>query len=309
MLRAFFIYLSRLHWMRDLILKLVFTRKASRRFVAGETCQEAVGVIAAQAKKKILSTLDHLGESVETEAQARQAAQDYLDVLDCIAAGGVISHVSLKLTQFGLDVSGDLCRELVSSVIEKAAQIGTFVRIDMEGSPHTERTLSLYRDMRQKHSNCGIVIQAYLYRTEDDVEKLADEGLANIRLCKGAYQEPASIAFPKKADVDANMIKMMEFMLSDQARAKGAYLAMATHDVKLIEATKKFVAEHNIPKVAFEFQMLHGIRGALLRQLAEEGYRCRCYVPYGAEWYPYFCRRLAERPANIWFVLSNLIKP
>jgi proline dehydrogenase len=179
----------------------------------------------------------------------------------------------------------------------------------MEGSPHTERTLAVYRDMRQKYSNCGIVIQVYLYRTADDIKKLADEGLANIRLCKGAYQEPASIAFPKKADVDANMIKMMEFMLSDPTRAKGAYLAMATHDVKLIEATQRFVAEHNIPKTAFEFQMLYGIRGALLRRLAEEGYRCRCYVPYGAEWYPYFCRRLAERPANIWFVLSNLIKP
>ncbi len=309
MLRAFFIYLSNLRWMRDLILKLVFTRRASRRFVAGETCQDAMSVIAAQAQQNILSTIDHLGESVETEGQARQAAQAYVDVLDCMTASGVTSHVSLKLTQFGLDVSGDLCRELVSSVIEKAAQVGTFVRIDMEGSPHTERTISVYRDMRQKHSNCGIVIQAYLYRTEDDIKKLVDEGIANIRLCKGAYQEPASIAFPKKADVDANMVKMMEFMLSDQARAQGAYLAMATHDVKLIEATRRFVAERDISKEAFEFQLLYGIRRDVQQQLAAEGYRIRVYVPFGQDWYRYFMRRLAERPANVLFVMSNLFKP
>jgi proline dehydrogenase len=230
-------------------------------------------------------------------------------LLDLFQKSGVNSHVSLKLTQFGLDVSGDLCRELVSSVIEKAGRTGTFVRIDMEGSPHTERTLAVYRDMRKKYSNCGIVIQAYLYRTESDLKQLVNEGIATVRLCKGAYKEPANIAFPRKADVDANMVKMMQWLLSDEAKARGTRLAMATHDVKMIEATKKFVAEHNIPKDSFEFQMLYGIRGALLRQLAEEGYRCRCYIPYGAEWYPYFMRRLAERPANVWFVLSNFIKP
>ncbi len=305
MLRAFFIYLSKLRWMRGLILQFVFTRQAARRFVAGETCKDAVGVIAAQAQQNVLSTIDHLGESVEMEAQARQAAQDYLDVLDCIAAGGVTSHVSLKLTQFGLDVSGDLCRELVSSVIQKAARLRTFVRIDMEGSPHTERTLAVYRDMRKAYSNCGIVLQAYLYRTVDDVKQLADEGIANIRLCKGAYQEPASIAFPQKADVDANMVKLMQFL----TMAPGAYLAMATHDEKLINATKQWVANYHIPKDSFEFQMLYGIRRDLHQQLAAEGYRMRVYVPYGNEWYPYFMRRLAERPANVWFVLSNFFKP
>jgi proline dehydrogenase len=208
-----------------------------------------------------------------------------------------------------LDVSGDLCRELVSSVIEKAAPIGTFVRIDMEGSPYTERTLAVYRDMRKKHSNCGLVVQAYLYRTENDIKQLVNEGIARLRLCKGAYREPASIAFPRKADVDANTVKLMQFMLSDQARAKGAHLAMATHDVKMIEATKKFVAEHNISQDAFEFQMLYGIRRDLQQQLAAEGYRMRVYVPYGNEWYPYYMRRLAERPANVWFVVSNLLRP
>jgi len=309
MMRAFFIYLSKLRWMRDLILKLKFTRRASRRFVSGETAEEAIEVIHRLNQQGILATLDHLGEDVHAEAAARSARDDYLHVLDMIGQSGVISHVSLKLTQFGLDISGDLCRELVSSVIERASQVGTFVRIDMEGSPHTERTLAVYRDMRRRYSNVGIVVQAYLYRTEDDLRQLIEAGIANVRLCKGAYKESSAIAFPRKADVDANMLKLMQMLLSDEARAHGAYLAMATHDVKMIEATKKFVAEHDISKEAFEFQMLLGIRGAVAQQLAAEGYRMRLYVPYGTEWYPYFMRRLAERPANVWFILSNLFKP
>ena len=308
MLRALFIYLSKLRWMRSLILKLGFARKASRRFVAGETAPEDIEVVRRLNRQNIFSTLDHLGEDVHTEADARSARDDYARVLDQIQQGGVQSHVSLKLTQFGLDVSGDVCREMVASVIEKAEQVGAFVRIDMEGAPHTERTLAVYRDMRKTYSNVGIVIQAYLYRTEADVERLASEGMAHVRLCKGAYKEPASIAFPRKADVDANMVKLMQLMLGDEARAHGAYLAMATHDVKMIEATKKFVAGHNIPKDAFEFQMLYGIRRDLQQQLAAEGYKLRVYVPYGNEWYPYFMRRLAERPANLLFLLRNLFR-
>ena len=220
MLRAFFIYLSELRWMRNLILKLSFTRKASRRFVAGETAQEVIEVVRQLNRQNILATLDHLGEDVHTEADARSARDDYVHLLDLIHQSGVPSHVSLKLTQFGLDVSGDVCRELVASVIEKAAQVGTFVRIDMEGAPHTERTLAVYRDMRQKYSNVGIVIQAYLYRTEGDIKGLVNDGIATVRLCKGAYKEPASIAFPRKADVDANMVKLMQLMLGDEARAR-----------------------------------------------------------------------------------------
>jgi proline dehydrogenase len=305
MLRSFFIYLSKLRWMRNLILQLGFTRKASRRFVAGETAEEVTEAIRQLNCQNILATCDHLGEDVSTEADARNARDHYLHILDLIQKSSVSSHVSLKLTQFGLDVSGDLCRELVSSVIEKAAQIGTFVRIDMEGSPHTGRTLAVYRDMRKKYSNCGIVLQAYLYRTVDDVKQLADEGIANVRLCKGAYQEPASLAFPKKADVDANMVKLMQYLIT----APGAYLAMATHDAKMIDATRQWVAHYHIPKDSFEFQMLYGIRHDLQQQLAAEGYRMRVYVPYGNEWYPYFMRRLAERPANVWFLLSNFFKP
>ncbi len=309
MMRSFFAYLSRQRWLRDLILRLGFARKASRRFVAGETAEETVEMIRQLNRQNILTTLDHLGEDIHTEADARQARDDYLYILELIRASGVASHISLKLTQFGLDMSGELCCELVSSVIEKTAQMGAFVRFDMEGSPYTGRTLAVYRDMRKKYSNVGLVLQAYLYRTEQDIKQLADEGIATVRLCKGAYQEPANIAFPRKANVDANMVKLMQFMLGDLARAKGAHLAMATHDVKMIEATKKIVAEHNVPKDAFEFQMLYGIRRDLQQHLAVEGYKVRVYVPYGTQWYPYFMRRLAERPANVWFVLSNFFRP
>lgn len=304
MLRSVFIYLSRQRWLRDLVLRVGFARRASRRFVAGETAQEAIEAVRQLNRQNILATMDHLGEEVNTEADARKARDEYLALLNLIQTSGVASHVSLKLTQFGLDVSGELCRELVASVIEQAARLGTFVQIDMEGSPHTERTLAVYRDMRKQYTNVGIVLQAYLYRTVDDVRHLVDEGMANVRLCKGAYNEPATIAFPRKADVDANMVKLAQYLLSNSY----AYLAMATHDEKIIQATKQWAARYRLPRDCFEFQMLYGIRRDLQQRLANEGYRMRVYVPYGAEWYPYFMRRLAERPANVWFLLSNVVK-
>jgi proline dehydrogenase len=309
MMRSLFIYLSRLHWLRTVISKSAFMDRAKSRFVAAETLQDTIEAIRRLNRQSILATLDHLGEDVNTEADARQARDDYIRALELIRTSNVASNVSLKLTQFGLDVSEELVRELVASVAEKAAEVGVLVRIDMEGSPHTDRTLAVYRDMRKRYSNVGIVLQAYLYRTEEDIKQLVQEGIATVRLCKGAYQEPACIAFPRKADVDANMVKLMQIMLGDQARARGAHLAMATHDVKMIEATQRFAAEHGIPKDAFEFQMLYGIRRDLHQQLAAAGHKMRVYVPYGAEWYPYFMRRLAERPANVWFVLSNFFKP
>ncbi len=305
MLRSLFIYLSRQRWLRDAALRVEFARQASHRFVAGETAEQAIQAIQQLNRQNILATVDHLGEDVFTEADARQARDDYLSVLGQIQTSGVKSHVSLKLTQFGLDVDEGLCRELVDSVIDRAAQLDTFVRIDMEGSPHTERTLAVYRDVRKKHTNVGIVLQAYLYRTVDDVRKLVDEGLANIRLCKGAYQELSTIAFPRKADVDANMVKLAQYLLSNTY----AYLAMASHDEKMIEATLKWASRYRLPKDCFEFQMLYGIRRDLQQKLAAQGYRMRVYVPYGAEWYPYFMRRLAERPANVWFILRNLLRP
>ena len=305
MLRSLFIYLSRQRWLRDWVLSVSLVRQASRRFVAGETAKEAIEVFRQLNRQNILATIDHLGEDVFSEAAVRSARDDYVSLLDLIGASGVSSHVSLKLTQFGLDVDEALCRELVASVAQRAAQIGSFVRIDMEGSPHTERTLAVYRAARARYDNVGIVLQAYLYRTVEDVAQLAQEGFANIRLCKGAYQEPRTIAFPKKFDVDLNMERLMQYLTI----APGAYLAMATHDANLIEATKQWAARYNLPKHSFEFQMLYGIRRDLQQRLADEGYRMRVYIPYGDEWYPYFMRRLAERPANVWFILSNLLRP
>lgn len=304
MLRSVFSYPSRQRRLRDLVLRVGFARRASRRFVAGEIAQEAIEVVRRLNRQNVLATMAHLGEEVHVEADARKARDEYLDLLNLIQTGGIASHVSLKLTQFGLDISGELCRELVASVIEQAARIGTFVRIDMEGSPYTERTLAVYRDLRKHYTNVGIVLQAYLYRTVDDVRQLVDEGIANVRLCKGAYNEPATIAFPKKADVDANMIKLAQYLLSNSY----AYLAMATHDEKIIQATKQWAARYRLPRDCFEFQMRYGIRRDLQQRLADEGYRMRVYVPYGTEWCPYFMRRLAEHPANVWFLLSNVVK-
>jgi proline dehydrogenase len=308
MLRGLLLALSRNAFIRERILRLGLAKQASRRFVAGEEPADAIRAIQELNKAGIVATLDHLGEDVATEAEARQAAADYLDILDRIRASGVTSHVSAKLTQMGLDISGDLCQSNVEAIAAKAGDCGTFLRIDMEGSPHTERTIKVYEAVRAKYPNVGIVIQAYLYRSEKDIQHLIDAGIANIRLCKGAYLEPASIAFPKKADVDRNMIRLAEMLLNPETRAKGAYLAFATHDEKLINWAKQYATEHNIPKTAFEFQMLYGIRRDLHRKLAQEGYTMRVYVPYGHQWYPYFMRRLAERPANVLFIIRNLLR-
>jgi proline dehydrogenase len=307
MLRSFFIWLSHNKFFRRLTTSLGFARKAARRFVAGETLAEAIQAIRSLNANGILATIDHLGENVTTQDEARKAAQDYIDALDCFGQTGVKSHASLKLTQLGLDLGDEFCRDNVARVVRKAKDVGAFIRIDMESSDYTDRTLAILRSLRAEFDNVGIVIQAYLYRTQDDIAALCKEG-ANVRLCKGAYKEPADKAFPKKADVDANFVVMAHMLLSEDARQRGAYGAFATHDVKMIEAVKAYVAEHNVPRDQFEFQMLYGIRRDLQQQLAKEGYTMRVYVPYGTEWYPYFMRRLAERPANIWFMLSNLFR-
>jgi proline dehydrogenase len=255
----------------------------------------------------ITTTLDHLGENVENQDDARRAADDYLKVLDAIGSSGVKSHVSLKLTALGLDLGDDFCRSNVARILQRAKEIGTFVRIDMEGSDYTDRTLAIYRSLAGEFDNVGIVIQAYLYRSEADIAALCEAG-AKVRLCKGAYKEPPNKAFPKKADVDQNYMRLTKMLLSPEARAHGTRGAIATHDPNMIAAARQYAAEANVPRDEFEFQMLYGIRRELQRQLAEEGYAMRVYVPYGTEWYPYFMRRLAERPANVWFVLSNLFR-
>src|SRR5512135_1262620 len=306
-MRTFFLWLSHIKFFRKLATKLGFVRRAVMRFVAGETIEDALRAIRELNAIGISTTLDHLGENVETEADAARAADDYIGMLDALSKSGLKSHVSVKLTALGLDLGDDFCRQNVARVVQKAREIGSFVRIDMEGTPYTERTLAVYRSLRGEFDNVGIVIQAYLYRTEKDIEALCNEG-SKVRLCKGAYKEPADKAFPKKADVDLNYIRMMKLLLNDKMRAKGTRGAIATHDPKMIDATKQYAAERNVPRDEFEFQMLYGIRRELQKQLASEGYGMRVYVPYGTEWYPYFMRRLAERPANVWFVLSNMFK-
>ncbi len=315
MLRPPLLYLSNAHWARTLVTRLRFARRTANRFVAGETADDAVAAIKSLNATHINATLDHLGESVRTEAEAQHAAESYVYVLEKIQKNKVCSNVSIKLTQFGLDLGADLCTRNVRRVVEQAHGLDNFVRIDMEGSDYTDRTLAVFRALRQEFDNVGIVVQAYLYRTEADVRSLIASG-ARVRLCKGAYQEPPDKAFPLKADVDANYFKLGKVLL-DAARqgppAGGAgrfppLPALATHDEQLVGRLEAYIDQIGLPNEYYEFQMLFGIRRDLQQRLASKGRPVRVYVPYGTEWYPYFMRRLAERPANLWFFLSNLVK-
>jgi proline dehydrogenase len=280
-------------------------RRMARRFVAGDTLDEAVQTIRDLRELGLLCSLDHLGESVTDPAMARRAAADYVAALERVTQEGLPTHVSVKLTQLGFDLDRDLCLENVRSILTKAREVGSFVRIDMEGSDYTERTLGVYRELRAGFANVGVVVQAYLLRSQADVGSLAAAG-ANIRLCKGAYKEPAHIAFPKKQDVDASYLRLLEVFFRPESLAAGAHVAVATHDEKIITWTRDFTRANGVPASAFEFQMLYGIRRDLQQQLASQGYPVRVYVPYGTQWYPYFSRRLAERPANLLFIVRNL---
>jgi proline dehydrogenase len=277
-------------------------RRLATRFVAGETLDQALGVTRKLNGEEITVTLDHLGESVNSLDEAAEARDVYLRTIDAVQQGGVQGNVSLKLTQFGIDLSEAECRSNVERLVARAAECGNFVRVDMESSEYTDRTLALVRDLHAKHGSVGTVIQAYLYRSKADIEDLSRRGI-RIRLCKGAYLEPAAVAFPKKTDVDANYIELMKLLLD-----RGTYPAIATHDEKMIEATRAYVAEKKIARDRFEFQMLYGIRRDLQRKLIAEGYRVRIYVPFGEAWYPYYMRRMAERPANVLFILRNLFR-
>ena len=278
------------------------TRRMSRRFVAGETLEDSLAVARACNEAGMKATLDFLGENVANEAAARAARDMYLGIFDRIAAEKLDSNVSLKLTQLGLDLNEKLCEELLASIVERAASHGNFVRVDMEGSAYTQRTIGLVKRVRAKNPAMGTVVQSYLFRSEQDVRDLLAIG-CRIRLCKGAYKEPPEIAFPKKADVDANYVKLMQMLLPS-----GVYHGIATHDPRMIAATREFAAKQGIGKDQFEFQMLYGIRPDLQRQLVRDGYPMRIYIPYGTEWFPYFMRRLAERPANVVFILRNLFR-
>jgi proline dehydrogenase len=277
------------------------TKAMTRRFVAGEQLTEALNAMKELNAKGITGSLDLLGENVYSEEEARAAGQEYMRILDAIAESGLNTNVSMKLTQMGMDLSEDLCMEVAGAVIQKAKDYNNFVRLDMEGSPYTQRTLDMFRKLHAIYGNhVGIVLQAYLYRTEQDVADMCELG-ARVRLCKGAYLEPAEVAYPEKKDVDASYVRCMEKLLKD-----GFYPGLATHDEAIIQHAKDFVAKEGIGRERFEFQMLYGIRRDLQEALATDGYNMRCYVPFGTQWYPYFMRRLAERPANVGFFLRSL---
>jgi proline dehydrogenase len=302
--RAFFLFLSRQKQLRRWMETSPVAQRLSKRFVAGETLEQALAVARKLQAEGITVTLDHLGESVTSLAEAAEARDVYLRTLDAIHAepGSGGGNVSLKLTQFGLDLSYEACLANVEQLARRAAELGAFVRIDMESSEYADRTLSLVRTLSQRHGAVGVVIQAYLHRSRQDVEQLCAEKI-RVRLCKGAYLEPATVAFPAKVDVDRSYVDLTQYLLS-----YGVYPAIATHDEAMIEQTEKFAAANGIARDRFEFQMLYGIRRDLQRRLVANGYRLRLYVPFGKAWYPYYMRRLAERPANVLLILRNLFR-
>jgi proline dehydrogenase len=273
----------------------------ARTFVAGDTVKEAIKAVKKLNEKKVMATIDILGESVKDQETAEKAVDAYLELLGTIPQAGIDSHASLKLTQMGLDIDTEYCYQNVRKIVQKAHELGNFVRIDMEGTPHTQRTLDIFYRLRKDYDNVGIVVQAYLYRTEKDVQDL-NAIKARVRICKGAYKEPQDLAIKKMKDIRANFIKLAETLFRD-----GICPAIATHDDKLINWTKEYVAANNISNDKFEFQYLFGIRTKTFRKMAEEGYRVRCYVPFGTHWLPYTLRRLRERK-TILFLAKNLFK-
>lgn len=274
------------------------------RFVAGETLETALAAVKQLNDKGITVTLDLLGESVHNETEARETAGQYIQMLDEIKKQNLNANASVKLTAMGLDISEDLCVSNMQNILDKAREYESFVRLDMEGSDYTEKTLDLFyeRLYPSYRGNVGIVLQSYLYRTTSDVE-IANKAAARVRLCKGAYMEPATVAYPDKKDVDESYVRCMKLLLSD-----GHYPGIATHDEEIVTQTKRFARENDISTDRFEFQMLYGVRRDLQEKLVKDGFRMRVYVPYGAQWYPYLMRRLAERPANVAFMTGNVIK-
>ncbi len=300
--RTALLYLSRQHRLKKVVSEWPGFKQVVQRFIAGEKIEAAIAAVRELNQLGIAATLDHLGESITSEPAASHEVSEYLRALQDIHESKVNSNVSVKLTQLGLDISEPLCLENTRRIVERAAQLGNFVRLDMEDSTKTDATLRLFSTLRSEFEAVGTVIQSYLYRSDQDVTDLLARK-CRIRLCKGAYDEGPAVAFPAKADVDANFVKLMQRLL-----VSGIYHGIATHDEAMIAATKEFVIREKIARDAFEFQMLYGVRRDLQVRLVQEGYRVRVYVPYGEFWYPYFMRRLAERPANLWFIVKNLFK-
>jgi proline dehydrogenase len=308
-LRALLLYLSTAVWARQSISSLPIAKRVANRFVAGETRDDAIATAKTLNQKGMLVTMDYLGESVTTAAEAIAARDEILKLLDRIHQSGVQSNVSIKLSQLGVKLDTTLALNNTRAILSHARAYQNKIRLDMEESALVDTTLNLYRTLHDEEGfdNVGVVMQAYLYRTGQDVCQLIEEGVW-VRLCKGAYAGPPEIAFPVKADTDANFIKLMQILLSQQARRNGVYLGVATHDEKMIAATVAYAQSEGIRADEFEFQMLFGIRRELQERIVAQGYQMRIYVPYGTAWYPYFVRRLAERPANLWFFMSNFFR-
>ncbi len=302
--RSALIYLSRHEGLKEFAAHFKPFQKMTTRFVAGETTEEAVAAIRELNAAGCSASFDHLNESVANAEEAEKEVAEYLGILDQIETTGINSNASIKLTQFGLELDRERAYTNARVVVADAARRGNFIRVDMESSAVTQVTIDIFKRLRSEFglNDVGIVLQSYLRRTYADAQELL-KFRARIRICKGAYNETPEVAFPDKKDTDENYIRVMQLLLSS-----GVYHGIATHDPKMIDATVKFAGREGIGKEAFEFQMLYGVRRDLQHQLADDGYNMRVYVPYGKHWYPYFMRRLAERPANIWFVVKNLFK-
>ena len=305
MLRALFISLSESRSLRAIAEKSAIGRRISTRFVAGTQVEDVLRATKAINQAGATVSIDNLGENVTNVEEARESAGLYHQLLDDIARLGLKANISLKLTHMGLDIDEKLARELVAGLVAKAASLKSFVRVDMEGSPYTQRTLDFVHELHRMPGNRGVVgtvIQSYLHRSEQDVNDLLAQGI-RIRLCKGAYKEPPEIAFQKKSEVDANYVKLMKILMKS-----GIYHGLATHDEAIIKEAKAFATREKIARDSFEFQMLHGIRRDVQQQLVRDGWGMRVYIPFGTEWYPYFMRRLAERPANVFFIVKNFFR-
>jgi proline dehydrogenase len=304
MLRKSLLYLSNQQQIFNFVRQNGLAKSFASRFVAGETLDGALDAVADLNTRGLTASLDLLGESVSNEREARDAGRQYLQILDRIHERTLDANVSVKLTAMGMDVSEDLCVAIMQDILDRARDYRTFVRLDMESSAYTDRTLRLFEDRLYPNysEHVGIVLQSALRRTETDARH-ANALRARVRLCKGAYLEPPSVAYPEKADVDANYVRCMKILM-----AEGKYPGLATHDERIIDEAKRFAAEQGIGRERFEFQMLYGVRRDLQDQLVRDGYRCRIYVPFGTQWYPYLMRRLAERPANLAFITGNVVK-
>lgn len=320
MLRSFLIYLSKAAWAQKLVTSWGLAWRAASRFVAGESVDDAIRAIRKLNERGINATVDHLGEHTSTADEAQRATDDILLILNEIDKGRVKANISIKLTQIGMGLDEEICRQNLVRILEQVKNCNNFLRIDMEDTPYTDITISLYLSMLQRGFNTGqvgLVLQSYLYRTEADLRKLLNYR-THIRLVKGAYREPTDKAYPKKADVDANFDLLTKIMIDaalkidpNKVSSDGRIPpvpAIASHDEKRIAFAKQYAEKVGLPKEAIEFQMLYGIRRDLQKQLVKENYPVRVYVPYGTHWYPYFMRRLAERPANIWFFISNFFR-